>query len=132
MYPYQKVMKQRIISSASQLLQDRSLTVLISVFLVGCIILLIYMAAVIRPSELQVVVHYSSFGATNFYRDKWYYLLTFSAFVILLALTHIFIAYRLLVAKGREFAIAFIWLGIIVLVVAAALFYQILKVASLS
>jgi uncharacterized membrane protein len=125
-------MKQRIISSTRQLLEDRSLTVLISVFLLGCIVLLIYLAAVIRPSELQVVVHYSSFGATNFYRDKWYYLLTFSVFVVLLALSHTLIAYRLLIAKGREFAIAFVWLGITVLIVAAALFYQILKVASLS
>ena len=125
-------MKQRIISSTRQLLEDRSLTVLISVFLLGCIVLLIYLAAVIHPSELQVVVHYSSFGATNFYRDKWYYLLTFSVFVILLALSHTLIAYRLLIAKGREFAIAFVWLGITVLIVAAALFYQILKVASLS
>ena len=125
-------MKQRIISSTRQLLEDRSLTVLLSIFLFGCIALLIYLAAVIRPSELQVVVHYSSFGATNFYRDKWYYLLTFSAFVVLIAITHTLIAYRLLVAKGREFAIAFVWLGITILVVAAALFYQILKVASLS
>lgn len=125
-------MKQRIISSARQLLGDRSLTVLLSVFLLGCIVLLIYLAVVIRPSELQVVVHYTSFGATNFYRDKWYYLLTFSAFIILIATTHTLIAYRLLIAKGREFAVAFVWLGITVLVVAAALFYQILKVASLS
>lgn len=125
-------MKQRIISSGRQILEDRSLSTLLFVFLLGCVALLIYLAVVVRPSELQVVVHYSSFGATNFYRDKWYYLLTFSAFVVLAAVAHTLIAYRLLLAKGREFAIAFVWLGITVLVVAAALFYQILKVASLS
>lgn len=112
--------------------EDRFTTVLLALFILGCLISLIYIAVSVRPSELQVVVHYTSYGTTNFYRDRWYYLLTFAAFIIVLAISHVAIAYRLLVSKGRDLMIAFIWLGFIILAIALALFSQILKVASLS
>ncbi|MDB5177347.1 MAG: hypothetical protein JWN75_1015 [Candidatus Saccharibacteria bacterium] len=125
-------MKQRITTLFQVLTADRYILVLLAVFLISSLALLVYLATSIHASELQVVVHYTSFGTTNFYRDKWYYLLSFAGFIILMAVLHTLITYKLLQAKGRDLTIAFIWLGITLLVISGALFYQILKVASLS
>jgi len=125
-------MKERITTLVKVLTADRYVLVLLSVFLISSLLLLAYLATAIHASELQVVVHYTSFGTTNFYRDKWYYLLSFAAFIIIMAVIHTLIAYKLLQAKGRDLTIAFMWLTFTLLVISGALFYQILKVASLS
>lgn len=125
-------MKERALTFVKVLSQDRYLAVLLTVFLLECLILLGFLAISIKPSELQVVVHYTSFGDTNFYRDRWYYLLSFDFFVVITATLHTFIMYKLLQLKNREFAIAFVWASIVIVLIAGALFYQVLKIASLS
>lgn len=125
-------MKEQIILAFRIVLRDRYLTVLLGSFLFLCLCLLIFVSLSIRPSELQVVIHYTSFGTTNFYRDKWYYLLLFAGFVVIMAISHSLLTYKIHQLKGREFAVAFAWLGFIVLGISVALFYQVLKIASLS
>ena len=125
-------MKQRIMSSVQQLSADRYLSVLIIVMFVVSVGLLLFLATAIHPAERQVAVHYTSFGLTNFYRDKWYYLLGFAGFVIFVAVIHTLLIYKILQAKGRDLAVAFTWLSITLLVISGALFYQILKVASIT
>mgnify|MGYP003606052736 CR=1 FL=1 len=125
-------MKQRITSSLHTLIADRYILSLLAVFWLICLGVLIFLAISIQPSELQVVVHYTSYGATNFYRDKWYYLISFAAYIVIIAILHSILTFKLLSAKGRDIAVAFIWLSIVIVTIAAALFYQILKVASLS
>lgn len=125
-------MKKQIITAVRIILRDRYLTVLLGVFLLGCLSLLLYLGLSIHPSELQVVVHYTGFGTTNFYRDKWYYLVSFVLFVIFVAVLHPTLTYKILQLKGRPLAVAFAWLGITVVIIASLLFYQILKIASLS
>lgn len=125
-------MKKHIQTSLQTLLKDRYLSGLLVGFLALCLITVIYLAFMIHASELQVVVHYTSFGTTNFYRDKWYYLLSFVAFVIVLAVAHTVICLKLLQKRGRDFALAFAWLSILMVVIAVSLFYQVLKIASLS
>jgi hypothetical protein len=125
-------MKQQFTKSLRVFTKDRYITVLLASFLLLCIAIIIFLAVQIHPSELQVVVHYTSFGSTNFYRDKWYYLLTFVVFVLLVAVTHSVISYKLLQKRDREITAAFLWLSIILILIATALFYQVLKIASLS
>lgn len=125
-------MKEQITLAVRIVLRDRYLTVLLASFLFLCLCLLLFVSISIHPSELQVVVHYTSFGTTNFYRDKWYYLLSFVGFVVVMATTHTVLTYKIHQLKGREFAIAFAWLGFIIFGISAALFYQALKIASLS
>ena len=125
-------MKNHIISAIHTLVRDRYLTILLATFLIICIGLLIFIGVSVHPSELQVVVHYTSYGATNFYRDKWYYLVLFGLFVVIFAIMQCILAYRLLQMKGKTFAAAFIWLGYIILAVSGILFYQVVKIASLS
>lgn len=125
-------MKKQAISSLKILLEDRYVAGLLATFFVGCLILLGFLAVSIQPSELQVVVHYTSFGNTNFYRDRWFYLLSLGLFIVIMATIHTILTYKILQTKGRDFTIAFLWLSIIMLVIASALFYQVLKIASLS
>lgn len=125
-------MKQQFIKSVKIYTKDRYLTILLGGFFLLCLMAVAYLLFTIRPSELQIVVHYTSFGPTNFYRDKWYYLLSFVGFVLVMAVIHAVISYQILQKRGRELAIAFLWLSVIILLVALALFYQVLKIASLS
>lgn len=125
-------MKHRITTSLQSLIADRPLLLVMALFLVGCIGLLIYLAVAINPSELQVVVHYTSFGTTNFYRDKWYYLLSFAAFVVVMAVVHVALTYKLLEQKGHDMAMAFAWLSVVLLVIATAVMYQVLRIAALT
>ena len=125
-------MKQRLTASFQQLISDRSLLTVLIVFLVGCVGTLLYLAFSVHASELQVVVHYTSYGTTNFYRDKWYYLLSFAGFIIILALSHVCLTYKILNEKGRDAARAFAWLGVVLVVIAAATIYQVLRIAALT
>ena len=125
-------MKDQLISSVQTILRDKYLTILLAIFLIFCLGILVYIGLSIHPSELQVVVHYTSFGTTNFYRDKWYYLVSFGVFVVIMATMQCILTYKILQAKDRSFAIAFVWLGFILAAVSTTLFYQILKIASLS
>jgi hypothetical protein len=125
-------MKDKLLSFAKTMVQDRFIAILLVVFLLVCLLLLGYLAVTLKPSELQVVVHYTSFGTTNFYRDRWYYLLSFGLFAVITATIHIILTYKLLQSRGRDITIAFIWMSIILVIIAVALFYQVLKIASLS
>ncbi len=128
----EKGMRQRILSSLQTLLADRPVMLILALLLAGSAGLLLYLGFSIQPGELQVVVHYTSFGTTNFYRDKWYYLLSFSAFAIIMAVMHIALTYKVLIQKGHDMAVAFAWLGVALLVITASIAYQVLKIASLT
>lgn len=119
-------------SSLGTLTADRPLLIVLGLFGVGCLALLGYYALTIHASELQVVNHYTSFGTTNFYRERWYYLISFALFVVVMWATHVALSYRILIQKGHDLAIAFAWLGIVVLIIAAAMTYQVLSIASLT
>ena len=125
-------MKKHIQTTLQTLLKDRYLSGLLAGFLALCFVTIVYLAFMIHASELQVVVHYTSFGTTNFYRDKWYYLLSFVAFMVMMAVVHTTVCLKLLEKRGRDLALAFAWLSILIVLIALALFYQVLKIASLS
>lgn len=125
-------MKNEIKQITRALVRDRYVAILLTSFLVLCVASIVFIAINIRVSELQVVVHYTGFGSTNFYRDRWYYLFTFIVFVVLMAAMHSIISYKLLESRGRDLTLAFLWLSITVIIIAVSLFYQIFKIASLS
>lgn len=125
-------MKHRITASLKTLTADRPLMIVLGLFGIGCLGLLIYYALHIHPSELQIVNHYTSFGTTNFYRDRWYYLIGFIVFICIMLAAHVTLSYRILVQKGHDLALAFAWLGVVMVVIAAAVSYQVLSIASLT
>ena len=125
-------MKQQISASIQRILSDRGLLSILLVFLFACVALLIYLGVNLHPSDLQMVVHYTSFGTTNFYRDKWYYLINFAVFVVIMAIVHVVLTYKILLLKGRDLALAFAWLGLAIVFIAGVTLYQVLRIAALT
>lgn len=107
------------------------MTVLLALFVLACVAYCIYVAVSLRPSDLQVAVHYTAFGATSFYREKWYYLLSFVMFGLILAIVHSIIIVKLYVQERRQIAIMFVWLSFLILLIAWIIAHSILKVAFL-
>ena len=105
-------MKTIIKHSLKQLISDRYLFILLIVLMLLSLIMAFSIGFSIKPSELQLVSHYSAFGITHFYSDQWFYLLLFPAFGIIVALMHIVISIKLLIIKGRPLAIMFAWFSI--------------------
>ena len=85
----------------------------------------------IRISELQVPVRYSSFGITNFYREQWFYQLTFMLFGMSVYLVHTLIGLKLYQKKGHKFAVAFQWLTVAILAIIVVTVAAIFQVAEL-
>ena len=98
--------------SLKTLLTNRYLTVLSIVLLLLAVLYVLYIAIAVRPSELQVVTHYTAFGVTQLYRDQWWYLLSFAAFGLASALIHIALAIKVYKVKGHSLAIGVAWVGI--------------------
>ena len=105
-------MKEIITKSLKELVADRYLLVLVSFLLLLSLIATISIGLSIKPSELQLVSHYSAFGITHLYRDQWFYLFVFVIFELIVAIIHSIVAVKLLVVKGRPLAIMFTWLGV--------------------
>jgi hypothetical protein len=122
-------MKTEIKQAIKQVLSDRGMTALIIVFLLACIVYAIYVAALLRPSELQVAVHYTAFGDTNFYRERWYYLLSFVGFGLLLGVAHSILAVKLYLEERRQLAVLFLYLSLFLVVVAWFITRSVLSVA---
>lgn len=108
-------MKSTIIKSFKELIKDRYLLVLLVVFLLVCVVYFIIIGLSIHSSERQVISHYSAFGVTHFYFDQWFYLLSFLAFGLIVAVMHTIITVKLLIVKGRSLAILFAWVGIAII-----------------
>jgi len=112
------MLKTNFLTSLKELSTNRYLTVLSIVIILLAASLVVYIGIRVRPSDLQLVTHYTAFGVTHLYRDQWFYLFTFVGFAILSAFLHIAIAIKLYLTKGHPLAIMFAWLGIGVLVFA--------------
>lgn len=125
-------MKSSFTQLTKDIAADRHFIVALASVAILSVIFSVYVAVNLHPSELQVVTHYSAFGTTNFYRDKWFYLVGFIVFGLINILAYGALACKLFVHKGRELAISFAWLGVLVVLVAISVVYQVLKVAALS
>lgn len=100
-------------------------------FVILAVIVIITAAIHVQPSELQVTVHYTAFGVTNFYRDSWYYLVVFVLQAALLLIGHTLVTLKLFNQKGRNFALLFLVLSCAVAVIIELLFLGLYNVVSL-
>ncbi len=125
-------MKHLITSSLKQVLGDRPVALLCAAIVAGGIVFMAYVALSLSPSDLQLAIRYTSFGETNFYRNVWYYLLTFVLFGLMYLLVHVGIVVKLYVSDMRPLAIAFAWVSLIVLVLMFAYTHSVLGIAYLS
>ncbi len=127
-----EVMDTSFISSAKEFLGQRRIILALIALFVASIIFVIYAGLNVHQTDLKVVTHYTAFGTTNFYRDQWYYLITFVLFGIIIAAGHSVIALKIYAIKGLELALSFIWISVIMICIAAVIVHQVLKVAALT
>jgi len=125
------MLKNTFITSIKELFTNRYLATLCIVLLALTVGFVIYILLTVRPSELQIVTHYTAFGVTHLYRDQWFYLLSFAVFAVLVAFFHSALSIKLYLTKGHPLAIAFAWVGIGVIVFAWITSFWIINILSL-
>jgi uncharacterized membrane-anchored protein len=105
--------------------RDRLAMSLLLAFLLTVIILLIMTIANLHVSDVQLPVRYSGYGQTNIYRDRWYSLLSFGLFAVLLGGMNGYLIVKLhAMRRGLSLGFALVSLstGVIALIVATAVF----------
>lgn len=125
-------MKTRFFSAIKPILADRQLLGFLIAIAGFSLLYVLYVVLSLRPTDVQVATHYSAFGDTHYYRNKWYYVLTFAVFGLVFAVAHIGIILKLIKEDFRSLAIAFAWLSLMLLIVAFILTHSILSIAFLS
>jgi hypothetical protein len=108
-------MKQLLRTYWNTLTNDRTLFVQAILIVVIGILYLVYIGLSLAPTDLQIATRYTSFGGTQYYRNKWYYLLTFVLFGIAIVVSHLGLSVKLATREMRPLAVAFGWLSIIIL-----------------
>ena len=112
------MLKTNIIQSTKELLTNRYLTTLSIILVLLSVAFIVYILLTVRPSDLQLVTHYTAFGVTHLYRDQWFYLLSFVGFAVLVAFLHVAVSIKIYITKGHPLAIMFAWFGIGIIVFA--------------
>jgi hypothetical protein len=110
-------MKTVVVNSIKQVFADRIVVALIFLFILMSLVYCVYVGVSLHPSDLQVAVHYTAYGETSFYREKWYYLVSFILFGLIVAATHTALIIKLFVQERRQIAILFAWLSIFLVVI---------------
>lgn len=124
-------MKKTITATLKTILEDRYLTVMIIGLILFSLIYSIYIAASLRPSDLQVAVHYTAFGPTGFYRQQWFYLINFIVFGLIIAVAHAALIIKMHIQGRRQMALLFAWISFLLVVIAFFMTRAVLKVAFL-
>lgn len=124
-------MKTNLINVIKLVLADRLVAALLVMLIVLAAAYSLYVGLSLQASDIQVAVHYTAYGDTNFYRDKWYYFFSFVGFGAIVAVIHTAIALKLYALERRQLAIYFIGLSFLMLVIAWAVTHAILGVAFL-
>jgi len=124
------MLKNTITQSFKELITNRYLTVLSLITIILAVAFVIYIGIAVRPSELQLVTHYTAYGVTHLYRDQWFYLLSFGGFAVIAAFLNITIALKVYLTKGHPLAIMFAWFGIGIIVFAWLTSFSIINIWS--
>lgn len=124
-------MKTNLITAIRIVAADRMVAVLTIAMIIAALAYSVYVGVSLQPSDLQVAVHYTAFGETSFYREKWYYLISFFLFGVMVAITHTALILKLYTQERRQMAILFGWLSLLIIVIAWAITRSVLGIAFL-
>jgi hypothetical protein len=108
-----------------QFLRDRLAVSLFAAFLLSMVALLAMALLNTHVSDVQLPVRYSGYGLTNIYRDRWYSLLSFGLFAIILTVTNGYLIIKLHSIRRKlsvGLATISLTIGLLSLIVAAAVF----------
>lgn len=124
-------MKTNLIHVIKLVLADRLVAALLILMILLAGAYSLYVGLSLQASDIQVAVHYTAYGETNFYRNKWYYFFTFVGFGVMVAVVHTALTLKLYALVRRQLAIFFIGLSLLILLIAWAVTHAILGVAFL-
>ena len=124
-------MKQITKSDIKTAITDRWWSSLVVANVIVCIIAVIIIAVSIEPRETQVITRYSSFGITGFYRSYWYYLYSYVALVLIMAVGHSAVSLKLMHMNRRDLALALLWSSLVFIVIAVLFALSITRIAAL-
>lgn len=125
-------MNQLIKTIWTQLRGDRPLLFLCGLLLAVGIAYAIFVALSLSPTELQIATRYTAFGGTQYYRNKWFYLIGFAVFGLMMTILHIGAVVKLAHREMRPLAIAFGWLGVLMMGILLFITLSVLGIAYLS
>jgi hypothetical protein len=125
------------------IIRDRTMVILLLAGTVLASIIIISSLLQVRPSDVQVPVRYSAYANISFAdrpavlssgpqlgRDKWYYLLSFAVFGLLLLIAHPILMIKLLKQRGRYFAVGLGLTTILIGLIGILITQAVLRVAS--
>lgn len=124
-------MKNIPFDSIKNFFRDRTMVMLSSALTVLGVLYIISVVIAMEPSDLQVATRYTAFGDTHFYRNKWYYLLSFTLFCVVLISTHIALAIKLFGRQQRQLAISLLSFTGILLIIGWIITQSVLEIAFL-
>ena len=122
-------MNTRFITSVKTLFADRAILGFGFAIAALGVAFVAYVLLSLQPSELQVAAHYTAFGETHYYRNKWYYLISFAALGIVFVVAHIGLLVKLVSRDLRPLALAFGWLSLIMVPILFIVTHAVLGVA---
>ena len=122
-------MRDTITTSLRRVTSERSVIVVFGILLLLCAVAAVYFGIRVRPSDIQVTTHYTSYGGVNFYTSQWWYALSFIGFFLMVAILHTTIGLKLLTLKGKQVAAGFGWFSVGLVVFAILTLTYIVNVA---
>lgn len=119
------------LETVKKFLGDRTLLSLSMAVIILGLFYVIYIALSLEQSDLQVATRYTAFGETHFYRNKWYYLISFVVFGISLIGVHLALSVKLFGRGHRQLAAGFLALTLLLLIVGWIITRSVLGIAFL-
>lgn len=108
--------------------KDRMVMGLIIALIAVSLAFCVYIGISVHSSSAQVVVRYTGYGSTHFYRDHWTYLFSFVGFGIVTAVLNGAIGAKFVSLERRALAVAWLIGSIGIVVVAAILIHAVVGV----
>lgn len=111
--------------------RDRTLFSLTAVLFLVVVVYSVYVGLSLEQSDLQVATRYTAFGNTHFYRNKWYYLLSFIVFGAVIMATHTALAIKLYGRQQRQLAVGLLVLTLLLIGIGWLITRSVLQIAFL-
>lgn len=88
-----------------------------------------FIALRVHPQEITLPVRYTAFGEMHFYKDKWFYLLQFIGFGVVVGIAHALLMIKLYSIERHQAARIIGWMTLLLFVIAFAYTHSVLGVA---
>lgn len=111
--------------------QDRLAMSLLLLMAVGALALIVMTILNVRVSDVQVPVRYSGYGFTNIYRDRWFVLIGFAIFPLLVLGVNGYLALKLR-PENRNIAIGILGVSVLIIALAVVVSGAVFRLAAFS